>query len=138
MTRGLFTRRNVLIGSAALFGTGIAAAGASVVACTMADREATFLDTLPRLFVAVPRIPDAGSVGHEIAGNLGRDGVLEAIRQRPAMTAACALGCDATRLSQLRRDFRADYAAGRHVVANRWILSESEALIAAAWAIAPA
>lgn len=136
MTRGLFTRRNLLIGSAAVFGTGLAASGASVVACNMADRDAAFLETLPRLFIAVPRIPDAAPVGHEIAGNLGRDGVLEAIWRRPAMTTACALSCDATRLSQLRRDFRADYAAGRHVIANRWILSESEALIAAAWAMA--
>lgn len=136
MTLGFLTRRTVLIGSAAVVGTGLAAAGASVVACTMADRQAAFLDTLPRLFVAVPRIPDAGPVGHEIAGELGRDGVLEAIRRRPAMISACALGCDATRLARLHRDFRADYAAGRHVIANRWILSESEALIAAAWATA--
>jgi len=137
MTRGIFTRRNVLIGSAAVFGTGIAATGASVVACNMADREAAFLETLPRLFVAIPQIPDAGPVGHEVAGELGRDGVLEALRRRPAMISACTLGCDATRLTQLQGDFRSDYAAGRHVIVQRWILSESEALIAAAWAVAP-
>ena len=137
MTPGILTRRNVLIGSAAVLGTGLAATGASVVACNMADREGAFLETLPRLFVAVPRIPDVDPVGGEIAGKLGRDGILDAIRRRPAITTACTLTCDATRLSQLRRAFRTDYAEGRHIIAHRWILSETEALIAAAWTVAP-
>lgn len=135
MTSHIFNRRRLLISGAALLGTGTAAVAGSVVACNMADSRSALLPTMPRLFVAIPEIREADVVGLEMAGQLGREMTVEALASRPAMREACAIRCDSSRLSRIRKAVRNDFHDGRCIVIGRWVLSESEALIAGAWSV---
>lgn len=135
MTGSHPTRRWALIGLASLGVAGLAVAGGSAAVCAGGGhRRMAQLSELPRLLVALQDLPDPQAVGAAHAAAIGRAAILDGLRARPDLGAACGVDCDATRLSLLRESIRQDFAAGRSLEVDRWIVSETEALIAGYWA----
>lgn len=138
MTRSHPTRRWALIGLATVGVAGLAVAGGSVAVCAGGGHRRTAqLFELPRLLVGLQDLPDPEAVGQIVARAEGGGRILQRLQARPDLGAACGVDCDASRLDLLRARFREDFTAGRYVEANRWIVSETEALIAGYWVTGP-
>jgi hypothetical protein len=135
------TRRLAIGGGAALVLGGVAYGG-SRAACTLRDRRAAAALVAPeRLFAAIPAIRDAAAVGRAVLrgeAEMAPGDVLPGLAASPGMRAACGLTCDRARAGALRRAFRAEMAGGAHVLAAGWVISPSEARIAALWLAAGA
>jgi hypothetical protein len=128
------TRRVLIAGGGTLLVGTAAAAGGSLVFCQRRRTRAAALP-LERLDVALAdmRAPDRLARALRRAAPPGRveEALEEALLERPAVTGCLSLECDATRRGALRAAFRDEFRRGDTVVADRWIVARSEAVVAA-------
>jgi len=131
------TRRRLLV---ALGATGAVVAlgyGGSLAACARRDaRAADLLGDPARLFAALPGPADPERVGAAVLEGrtaLSVARLLPDLAGEAPLREACRLACPATRAAALAAAFRAEFAAGRFVVADGWVVAPSEARIAALW-----
>jgi hypothetical protein len=131
---GKITRR-LAIGLAGLTGAGVLAYGGSLVACRFVPRKH------PDFFVLLDTVP-----GDETARRIGKaivasghapadlDRLQAIVLERPHVRTALATDCPVTRKRLVQDQCSADFAEGRMVSVEGWVLSETEAnLCAAAW-----
>lgn len=131
---GKITRR-LAIGFAGIVGVGAAAYGGSLFACRFVPRKH------PDFFALLDNVP-----GDAAARRIGRalvaaghapadfDHLAALVSQRPLIRTALSTDCPTTRKRLVQDQCGADFAEGRMVSVDGWILSETEAnLCAAAW-----
>lgn len=131
---GKVTRR-LAIGLGGTVALGAAVYGSSLAACRFVPRKH------PDFFAlldAVPNDPAARRVGMAIVGS-GRvpadlDRLAALVCERPLIRTALATGCPTTRIRLVQDQCSKEFAEGRMVSVEGWVLSETEAeLCAAAW-----
>lgn len=131
---GKITRR-LALGVAGLAGLGVLAYGGSLVACRFVPRNR------PDFFALIANVPkDAASrrVGAAMVGSghapADVDAIARLVSERPLIRTALQTDCPTTRRQLVRDQCSADFAEGRMVSVDGWLLSETEAhLCAAAW-----
>ncbi|WP_436642828.1 hypothetical protein [Microbaculum sp. FT89] len=131
---GKITRR-LAIGLTGIVGIGAVAYGGSLFACRFVPRKH------PDFFALLNAVPDnaaARRIGRAIvaAGHAPADfdRLAALISQRPLIRTALSTDCPTTRKRLVQDQCSADFADGRMVSVDGWILSETEAnLCAAAW-----
>lgn len=129
---GKLTRR-ALLGSAAAVALGGVAYGGSRLACLAVKRNH------PDFFSLIDVAPDGA-----LARRLGAVALAErsvpadlkalaaSLEDRPLIREALATGCPTTRKGLVQDACAADFAEGRSVVVDGWVLSETEANLCAA------
>lgn len=127
--------RRVAIGAAGIAGIAIVAYGAALAACRFVPRNRpgffALLDTVPD-DEAARRIGRAMVASGHAPGDLDRLAAL--VAERPLIGAALASECPLAREGLVREQCAGDFADGRMVAVDGWVLSETEArLCAAAW-----
>lgn len=116
-------RRTFLISGGAL----VLAGAGSVLACRNRSEALAQLD---RLDVLLPTIRQAQAVGAQVRAIAEPDALLDAALMRPHIAQALALDCPASRSAVMARGIRHEFAAGRVQVAARFVLSDTECLVA--------
>ncbi len=131
---GRITRR-LALGIAGVAGFGVVAYGGTLVACRFVPRKH------PSFFALLDAVPDdetARRVGKAMvaSGHAPSDlrDLATLLSERPHIRAALVTDCPATRKRLVQTQCRADFAEGRMVSVEGWLLSQTEAdLCAAAW-----
>ena len=120
------SRRLVLL---TLGGVVVAGAGVSLGACQARSRMARL--SLERLNLAVAGIPGAARIGHAMRAQMSQTELVAAVVAQAPLVSALEIDCPASRLRQIQLQVRAEFEAEDIIVADRWVVSRSEALIAA-------
>lgn len=120
----ILSRRNVLISASAV----VAAGGASYFGCVFSDDPK--VAGLKRLEVLLTQIFDPARVGTAVEEVFGQDAILETAMADPGFSDAVRIDCDVSRLSFLQDKSRQDFASGRIMVCDRFVLSRTEAIVA--------
>jgi len=131
---GKITRR-LALGVAGVAGLGAVAYGASLAACRFVPRNH------PDFFALIATVPKDRATRHigramVASGHAPADLGALAVRvsARPLIRTALATDCPTTRKRLVQDQCSADFAEGRMVSVDGWLLSETEAeLCAAAW-----
>ena len=123
------SRRAVLLTLGGVAGVVVAGVGASVVVCN-ARSEATAL-SLERLDVALAEMPGAARIARAVRAATEQAELIEQFIAKRPLVSALAIDCPASRLQAINAQIRADFDADDVVVADRWVVSRSECLIAA-------
>lgn len=123
-------RRKLLISGAAVLGLGGVVYGGSLAVCRPQDQQAELVRSL---FVVLDDIPDPEKVGRALLAQNGRQAVLRDIGRRFDLFELAWLQDRQSRRAALLDSFQEDFERGDTVVADRWIVSRGEALIAGAW-----
>lgn len=125
--------RRLALGILGLAGLGAVAYGSSLAACRFVARNR------PDFFALLDAVPDHASgrrVGQAMlaSGHAPRDlaRIAARLEERPLIRTALATGCPATRRGLVRAQCRADFAEGRMVAVDGWLLSRTEAELCAA------
>ena len=121
------TRRDVVLGTAALIGTG---AGASVLACRPGTDGQAALDP-ERLRVALADIIAPERIGRAYGAERTRHDLLAELEACPGLVRAAAQTCPATLRGLLRDQVREDFRNGDVLVADRFVVARSECILAA-------
>jgi hypothetical protein len=129
--------RRLLLGTAGVVALGALAYGGGRVACRFVPRNHpdffSLLDIAPddaagraigRAALAAPGLPS------DLAG------LQRALTARPLIREALATDCPTTRRTLVQDQCAADFAAGRYVTLDGWVLSETEASLCAARSLA--
>lgn len=121
---GTLTRR-LFIGSGV---TVLAAGGVSVAACLGASRSQNV--RYDRLDVLLPDIVHPVRIGAKIRRTLGQDKLYFEAAQNLYICEAMMHECSTTRRGILRDGLRKDFVAGKMVVCDRFVVSETECIVA--------
>ena len=124
----MLSRRTFFAAGGGLVALGAAAFGGSLVYC---GRESFAALPLERLDVALADIRAPERIGRSYLAAVGRTSVEEGVLGKAGLLDALRRDCPETRRADIRAQFRADFAAGDVVVADRWVVSRSECLVAA-------
>ncbi|WP_020185468.1 hypothetical protein [Methylopila sp. 73B] len=134
---GKLTRR-ALLGTAAVGAFGLVAYGGGRVACSFVPRNH------PDFFSLLDIPPDGAAARRIGEGALAEaslpsdfDGLATAMKLRPLIAEAVATDCPTTRRQLVQDQCAADFAEGRCVVIDGWVLSETEASLCAAKLLRP-
>ena len=133
MSRKLLSRRNVVVAGGGAVLIGAAGVAASGFACSMTDGRQAWIRDLSRLFAAIPDMAAPQAVGRVYGAEHGPEMLLAQLSAEGPLKDASQITCEATRCAAIQETFRQDFTRGRIVVADRWIVARSEALISAAW-----
>lgn len=135
---GKITRR-ALLGSAAVVAFGGVAYGGSKVACRFVPRNHpdffSLLDMTPDDAMA-RRIGRGALADSSLPGDFER--IAASLRGRPLIAQALATDCPTSRRTLVQDQCATDFADGRTVVIDGWVLSETEASLCAANLLRPA
>lgn len=116
--------RRILLGTAL---AGVGGVGLSAWVCGRRD-----MAWAPeRLDIARAKIPRAEVVGQALRAQTSGAALAGALGAKPGLVAAMATECPQSRASIIAAQIREDYREGDVLVVRRWVLSRSEALIAA-------
>lgn len=117
--------RRLFIGSG---GALIALGGVSILGCGLrGNRQGA---TLERLSVMLADIVDPIRIGQAACETIGIAGLQEEAGANVHVSEALTIQCAATRRARLRAGCQADFAQGRIVVCDRYVLSRTEMLVA--------
>ena len=122
------TRRIVIFGGAVGL-TAVATTAGSALWCNRSSRLAGL--PLERLDVGLADIRAPEPLARTLRAGLTPDGLETAFLQHADLPGLLHLECDATRRTALRDLARAEFGRGEILVADRWIVARSEALVAA-------
>lgn len=129
----ILTRRTVVLGAGGLAALAAADYGGSLAVCGRVDIAA--LLPLDRLDVALAGMRAPERIGRAWRSREGLAATEAAFLASPDLLRAAATECPETRRVLFRSRFRADFAAGDVVIADRWVVSRSECLVAALRAV---
>lgn len=127
------TRRTVVLGAGGLAVLAAAGYGGSLTVCGGMDLAA--LVPLDRLDVALAEIRAPERIGRAWRNREGLAATEAAFLASPDLIRAAATECSETRRALFRERFRADFAAGDVAIADRWVVSRAECLVAALRAV---
>lgn len=132
-----FTRR-ALLGSAAIVALGGVAYGGARLSCSVVPRNHpdffSLLDITPDDAVA-RRIGERALVETSLPGAYGE--LADALSDRPLIAQAIVAACPTIRANLVKDQCALDFADGRAVVVDGWVLSETEAAFCAARTLRP-
>lgn len=134
---GKLTRR-ALLGSVGAVVLGVVVYGGSRFACRFVPRNHP--DFFALLDIA-PRGPAGRRIGEAALANAQRPADFEtfatSLQLRPLIAEAVASDCPTTRLTLVQDQCALDFAEGRTVTVDGWVLSETEANLCAARLLRP-
>lgn len=132
----LTRRMLVLSGGTSLLGATVY--GGSLLSCSQrSSAAAQRLGDPTRLFAVLDDMPAPAAVAEAVlAGRtpIALRTLLVDLAASDPIRSACGLDCPATRRASLQQAFREEFRTGAHTIAAGWIVSSSEARIAALWA----
>lgn len=131
----LVTRRGMLLGVAGAITLGGGGLGIPALDCDWSEARAAGAD---RLFAAIPDIVDPLAIGSAYVAATPPDALAREFFAREAMLAAARPACPERRRSLARQAFRDDFRSGDIVLAEQWVVSRSECLVAGLWVAAGA
>ncbi|WP_029041137.1 hypothetical protein [Cucumibacter marinus] len=127
---GKWTRRG-LIGAGGLLAITGVAYGGGLLACRMVPRHT------PDFFASLPGMDHDAlrTIGQSVLRDhpgLARPGAAtRLLTAKAGIERAIGTDCPQTRMTMVQEECRADFAAGRIVLVDGWMISETEALISA-------
>ncbi|MFD1701983.1 hypothetical protein ACFSCV_03105 [Methylopila henanensis] len=133
---GKITRR-VLLGSVATIVAGGAVYGGSRFACRFVPRHHPDFFSLLDMTPDNPATRRIGELVVAEAASAGFDAFAAALRLRPLTGEAATTDCESTRRRLVQDQCAIDFAEGRSVVIDGWVLSETEANLYAAKLLRP-
>lgn len=122
--------RRVFLAGAGLLGAGALGYGGSLVACA-GDRRAAMIRPL---FQVIPRLHAPNTIGLAWLQVETPDDIVEGLMAHPMLMQTALLpDHTGTQAEHLMQAIRADFRQGDTVALDRWVVTRSEARIAAAW-----
>jgi len=134
----LFSRRTILRLSGGVVVASAAGIGVGLLACNWAPvNTSSAVAPLGRLFAGFSNTFDPLDIGRKVRPLLVNDeNLVSKIINHRSLVASLEIGCSAQRADFLREKYREDFADGRIMEIDGWILSEAECLTAGLLALA--
>ncbi|MEO1606425.1 MAG: hypothetical protein AAFU34_13990 [Pseudomonadota bacterium] len=125
--------RRLFLGSLGLMGLGAVGYGGSLAACTARGTDTAMLRPL---LVALGSMQAPERIGDAWLRQEKLPEIAKALTAEPDLMRAVLIPDDAKRQVALADVIRAEFARGDIVVADRWVVSRTEARLAAVWLMA--